>query len=85
MVTIRLKNIDLNDASIMVNGKGGKTRTVYLSQMTVEHLRTYIQTLNSEYLFPSTRADAKSSIRNRTFFDKRLRELCYLSVLHRIS
>ena len=76
LAMIRIKNIDLNDASIMVNGKGGKTRAVYLSKPTVEHLRAYVQTLSGEYIFPSTRADARSLYRNRTFFERRLRELC---------
>ncbi len=56
--------------------KGGKTRTVYLSEVTVERLRAYVQEVNSEYLFPSTRADANSSYRNRTFFEQRFRDLC---------
>lgn len=76
LVTIKLKNIDLNDKSILINGKGGKTRTVYLSETTVEHLHAYVPTLNGEYLFPSSRADARSSYRNRTYFERRLRELC---------
>ena len=76
LATIKLKNINLNGSSILINGKGGKTRTIYLSETTVEHLRTYVQTLNSEYLFPSTRADAKSLYRNRTYFEHRLRDLC---------
>ena len=76
LATIKLDHIDFNDASIVVNGKGDKTRTVYISETTIEHLRVYAQSVNSEYLFPSTRADAKSSYRNRTFFERRLRELC---------
>jgi len=76
LATIKLKNINLNGSSILINGKGGKTRTVYLSKTTVEYLRDYIRTMGGEYLFPSTRADARSLCRNRTFFERRLRELC---------
>ncbi|HEY81670.1 MAG TPA: tyrosine-type recombinase/integrase [Dehalococcoidia bacterium] len=75
LATIKIKNINFDDASSLINGKGGKSRTVYLSETTVKHLREYVQSLKGGYLFPSTRADAKSSYRNRTFFEKRLREL----------
>jgi len=85
LATIKLKNINFSDASIIINGKGGKTRTVCLSETTVEHLRAYVQTLNSEYLFPSTRADARSSYRNRTYFECRLRELCRQAEVERIA
>ena len=85
LATIKVKNINLNDTTILINGKGGKSRTVYLSETTVEHLRAYIQTLKDEYLFPSTRADAKSVYRNRTYFERRLRELCEQAGIERMS
>jgi len=85
LATIKLKNIDFDDASILINGKGGKMRIVNLSQMTVEHLRAYLQTLNGEYLFPSTRADARSAYRNRTYFERRLRELCRQAGIERVT
>ena len=85
LATIKLKNINLDNESIVVNGKGSKTRTVYLSQPTIEHLRTYMQTLRCDYLFPSTRADAKGQYRNRTFFEKRLREWCKEADIERIT
>jgi integrase/recombinase XerC len=85
LATIEVKNINFNDTSILINGKGGKLRTVYLSETTVEHLRAYIQTLKGEYLFPSTRADARSFYRNRTYFEKRLRELCERAGIERIT
>ena len=46
LASIKLKNINLGDASIVVNGKGDKTRVVYLSESTIEHLRAYVQTLS---------------------------------------
>ena len=85
LASIKLKNVDLDDASIVVNGKGGKTRVVYLSKSTIEHLRGYMKTLNGDYLFPSTRADAKGECRNRTFFEKRLREWCKQVDIERIT
>ena len=46
---------------------------------------THRMTLSGEYLFPSTRADAKSEYRNRTFFEKRLREWCKQIGIERIT
>lgn len=85
LATIKIKNINLNDASIVVNGKGGKTRTVYLSEITIEHLKSYVQDINGEYLFPPSRVDARSQYRNRTFFERRLRELCKQAGIERIT
>ena len=85
LATIKTKNINLDDASIMINGKGGKTRIVYLSESTIEHLRCYMRTLSGEYLFPSTRADAKVDYRNRTFFEKRMRGWCEQVGIKRIT
>ena len=69
-------NHNLNDASILINGKGGKTRTIYLSDQSVRFLRGYISKLNSEYLFPVNRSDANNEHRNRRFFEIRMAELC---------
>ena len=76
LATIKLKNINLDDASILINGKGGKTRTVYLSDKSVKFLRGYINKLSGEYLFPVNRSDANNGHRNRRFFEIRLSELC---------
>ena len=85
LATIKLDRIDFNDASILINGKGSKVRTVYLSETTLKYLRVYVQTIKSEYLFPSTRADARSAYRNRTFFEHRLRKLCDKAGIERLS
>jgi integrase/recombinase XerD len=45
LVAIKVNNTNLRDASILVNGKGGKNRVVYLSETPVEHLRAYVDTL----------------------------------------
>ena len=58
---------------------------MYLLKSTVQHLCDYIRTLSGDYLFPSTRADAKGEYRNRTFFGKRLRELCEQVGIERIT
>ncbi|HEY95904.1 MAG TPA: tyrosine-type recombinase/integrase [Dehalococcoidia bacterium] len=66
LVTIKLKNIDFLNASILVNGKGGKSRTVYLSDTTVNHLRQYINKSNKAYL---------KAIAKRTIYSKRKESL----------
>jgi len=76
LVTIKLKNINLDNASILINGKGGKTRTVYLSEKSVRYLRGYISKISGDYLFPANRCDANNGHRNRRFFEIRLAELC---------
>jgi integrase/recombinase XerD len=85
LVTIKIDNIDFNDASILVNGKSSKIRTVYLSENTVKYLRVYVQTIKGEYLFPSTRADAKVAYRCNRYFQRRLSELCQRAGVERIT
>ena len=85
LATIKLKNINLGGASILINGKGDKTRLVYLSESTIEHLRAYVQTLSGEYLFPSTRADSNLNHRSRHCFRNRLYELCKRAEIEHIS
>ena len=85
LATIKLKNINLQDSSILINGKGGKTRTVYLSEKSVKHLRDYISKLNGEYLFPVNRPDVKDQYRKRRFFEDRLSELCEKAGIERIT
>jgi len=85
LATIKLKNINLDEAVILVNGKGNKMRTVYLSEMTINHLREYIKVCKCEYLFPSTRADAQISYRCNRYFEKRLSELCQRAGVERIT
>jgi len=85
LVTIKLSNINLDDASILINGKGDKTRTVYLSEMTLNHLREYIKTYLGEYLFPSIRGDAKIPYRCNRYFQKRIAELCEKAGVERIT
>jgi site-specific recombinase XerD len=85
LATIKLKNINLHDASILINGKGSKTRTVYLSKKTVKHLGDYVSKLNCEYLFPVNRSDANHQHRSRRFFEDRLSELCEKAGIERIT
>jgi site-specific recombinase XerD len=76
LATIKLKNVDLNNASILINGKGYKDRTVYLSETTIKYLRNYLLNKKGEYLFSVIRADAQIKHRSRRFFEDRLTELC---------
>jgi site-specific recombinase XerD len=85
LATIKLKNINLREASILINGKGGKMRTVYLSEKSVKHLREYVNKINGEYLFPVNRSDANQPYRSRSFFEDRLSELCEKAGIERIT
>ena len=85
LATIKLKNINLKDASILINGKDSKTRTVYLSEKSIETLKDYIAKVNSEYLFPVNRSDSKDKYRKRRFFEDRLAELCKKACIERIT
>jgi len=85
LATIKVKNINIEDASILINGKGDKVRTVYLSETTLGYLRGYISTHRSEYLFPSIRADAKIPYRCNRYFQKRLSELCERAGIEHIT
>jgi len=85
LATIKIQNINLEDVSILINGKGNKVRTVYLSDQSVRFLRGYISKLNSEYLFPASRSDANNGYRNRRFFEIRLAELCERARIEQIT
>ena len=85
LAIIKLKNINLQDSNILINGKGGKTRTVYLSEKSVKHLRDYVSKLHGEYLFPVNRSDAKCQYHSRRFFKDRLFELCEKAGVERIT
>ena len=85
LASIKLKNINFKDASILINGKGGKDRTVYLSETTVVYLRQYVSNVKGEYLFPSTRADALRGHRGRRYFEDRLSELCEKACVEHIT
>jgi site-specific recombinase XerD len=85
LATIKLKNINLGEASISINGKGEKIRTVYLSETSVKHLKEYVRKLHGEYLFPVNRSDANHQHRSRRFFEDRLSELCEKAGVERIT
>jgi site-specific recombinase XerD len=76
LALIKIKNVNLKDASILINGKGNKIRTEYLSLQTVDRLRLFISNLKGEYLFPSIRSDALGEYISRRHFEGRLSELC---------
>jgi site-specific recombinase XerD len=84
LATIKLKNINLQDASIMIKGKAGKMRTVYLSRTSVKHLQDYVNKIHGEYLFPANRSDANHQHRSRRYFEDRLSELCEKAGIERI-
>lgn len=60
---IKLSDVNLNDSSLLIHGKGGKDRTVYfndkaravLSEYIVSHRQILKPAKNSEYLFVSKR------------------------------
>jgi integrase/recombinase XerD len=85
LASIKLKNVNLEDASILINGKGGKTRTVYLSDQSVRFLRGYIGQLDSEHLFPVDRSDSNNGHRNRRFFEVHLNELCERTGIEQVT
>ena len=85
LATIKLNNINFSEASILINGKGGKSRTVYLSEPTLEQLRAYVAKLDDEYLFRVNRADAKLEHRSRYYFEGRLAKICQKAGIERIT
>ena len=85
LATIKLANIDFENASIVINGKGGKVRTVYISETSLQYLSVYRQFMNGEYLFPSTRADAVCEHRGRRYFQRRLSDLYDRANIDRIT
>ena len=85
LATIKLKNINLDDASIIINGKGSKIRTVYLSEATVKLLRCFMQGVKGEYLFAPRRSDTKLPYRSRHVFLNLLVRQCERAGIDRVS
>lgn len=85
LATIKIDDIDFNESSILIHGKGGKTRIVYISEPVVKQLRHYVGTLKSDQLFPSTRSDAQVACRGRRYFERRLSELCERAGVERLT
>ena len=63
-VTLKLSNIDFQDESITLIGKGEKERTIYLNERVITVLKSYINTErreskynNSKYLFTTERSN----------------------------
>ena len=76
LVTIKLKNIRFDDASIVINGKGGKDRMIYLSETTIGYLRQFTSNIKGEYIFPLRYSDALEGYLRRSYFEDRLTKLC---------
>ncbi len=53
LVNIKKSDIDLERRTIRVKGKGFKERFVYFPRSVAELLATYIESVSSEWLFPS--------------------------------
>ena len=85
LASIKLKNIDLDNASILINGKGGKDRDVYLSEPTVRILRNYTINLKSDYLFPAVRVDTQIGHHSRRYFSDRMNTLCKKARIEHIT
>lgn len=55
LINIKLKNIDFDNKSIVINGKGNKERVVYLTDALIDVLKNYLQTRKvvnyDDYLF----------------------------------
>jgi site-specific recombinase XerD len=76
LASIKLKNMNLDNSCILINGKGGKDRSVYFSQSTVNGLHNYPSGIIGEHLFPVTRDDAQIGHYNRRYFEERLSGIC---------
>jgi integrase/recombinase XerC/integrase/recombinase XerD len=52
LCTIKIEDIDFEDHIIKIKGKGGKIRTVFIDDKTLEDIRTLIEERSSGPLFP---------------------------------
>jgi len=59
---IKIKE-DVKDLEIVITGKGGKTRTVYISERAIEWLKKYLERRNDTYepLFINLRSQSGAS------------------------
>ncbi len=55
LVTLKKSDVDLEDCSLRVLGKGGKERYVYFPKKLKSDLEKHMKTVKGEWLFPSKR------------------------------
>lgn len=53
LVTLKKSDVDLQDCTVRVLGKGGKERYVYFPRKIRETLKKYMDSVKGEWLFPS--------------------------------
>jgi integrase/recombinase XerC len=78
LVNIKINDIDFNDQSIRVMGKGSKERIVYFGEYALNALNEYInderkktlKNMDSEWLFPSKKEDHLSTRMIELIIDK---------------
>ena len=72
-LSIKMSDFDLNSKEIIViNGKGGKVRTVYMNDKVVEAIKEYLKERksDSDYLFVSRQSNKVSRSRINQIFNK---------------
>lgn len=79
-LNIRMRDLNLREQELTIQGKGNKQRTVYLNDSVCSMLKDYLQTdrtfknygdfVNSEYVFISKRSNKLTTSRVNQIFDK---------------
>lgn len=71
-ISIKLKDFDLQTRELVVNGKGGKERIVFLNDRVVNSLREYLREREnkSEYLFYSRQSETINRVTINIIFNK---------------
>ncbi len=83
LVNIKINDIDFNDQSIRVMGKGSKERIVYFGEYALNAMNSYIKgerkevlkNINSEWLFPNKKGEHLSTRMIELIVDKLMRNV----------
>ena len=86
LVNIKIKDIDINNRSIVVTGKGNKTRIVFFNKVCQEYLRKFVEESKSlrkdDYLIINNQGKGITTRGIRLIIDKVIRDTSIIKHIH---
>ena len=86
LVNIKIKDIDINNRSIVVTGKGNKTRIVFFNKVCQEYLRKFVEESKmirkDDYLIINNQGKGITTRGIRLIIDKVIRDTSIIKHIH---